>query len=463
MNILLVTPSSETSAGREIGNMYPIGLGYLGTVLENKGYDVNVLDYSNIDWDNAERELSEVIKTQNPRIVGISCMVTNRTSSFKLAKLVKKIDPKITVVMGGVHPTTMFKQVINHYSTDFVVVGEGEITLLELVNAIENKWSFEKLKKINGLVFKYNGQIIVNEPRPKMTNEQLDALPIFKHEYFKKKIDQFGIVFIITSRGCPFNCSFCSSSQYWGRLRRQRNAENVFSEIKYVKERFPNMKRIYFADDEFLCDKKRIIEVCKKIVKEDIKIAWECQARITSIDEEIVGWLKKAGCDLIYFGIESGSQRILNNVNKKVTIEQMIKAIEIVKKYGIRIGPNLMIGLPGENKESVAETIKFLKRIKVYGEPSILQVYPATDICEMSKKKGFLTDDYWLTDKLVPLYTYENSKYKLLFWSAKISYFSKWNSEGFIEANRWLLKKIRERSSPMTFFKFFKRYISKRY
>ena len=234
------------------------------------------------------------------------------------------------------------------------------------------------------------------------------------------QIKKYGIAYIITSRGCPFNCTFCPSSAYWGRISYRRSAENIFQEINYLVKNFPYLKRICIADDEFIIDNKRVIDLCKMIIDRGLKIEWECIGRVTSVTEELIKWMKKANCASISFGIESGSQRILNDVRKHVKLEQIIKAYDICARNKLKAGVMLITGLPGEDKKSVSDTIKLLKRIKNVGEPGILQLYPGTDVYRIAKEKKLLNDDYWLTNKPIPLYICEHSKMQLWWWSFKV-------------------------------------------
>ncbi len=440
MKILLIVPSNEMATG-EKSNMYPIGVGYLGTVLENEGNEVMIKDYSNEFWEKAEIEIIKLLSEFSPDIVGISCMVTNRVSAFRLIELIKE-KSKAKIIMGGVHPTLMYEQILNNFPVDFIVLGEGEKTMSELIPAIKENFGEDRLRMIDGIAFKSEKEIVVTKYRAKMTNEELNNLLIMKHEFFKEKIDHYGKVYVITSRGCPFNCSFCSSSEYWGRYRRQRSPESIMKELRYIKVHFPNAKSIYFCDDEFIVDKERIIELCKLMIKENISLEWEFQGRVTSIDEELVKWIKKAGCNLIWFGIESGSQRMLNEMNKRVTVEEILNACKITREKGITIGCNLILGLPGEDKESVKETIKLLKEIKCIGEPGVLQVYPGTAVYQRCKKMGVLNDDYWLKEGMTPLYLYEHSRLKLLYWSHKITFLTRGYLEGYWKATKNEIKKI---------------------
>lgn len=422
MKILFFTAPWEYG-GEDVQNIYPLGLAYLGAVLEEKGYKVNAFNFSNKSWVKEEGNIREIIKKENPDVVGVSVMSNNRISSFRLLKMAKEINKKIVTLSGGVHTSFMYNQILENYpEVDFAVLGEAEETIVELMNAIKKKKTSNELRKIKGLAFRHKGEIIKTEVRQRI--KDLDKLPIPKHEYFKDQIYRYKMAYIITSRGCPFNCKFCPSSAYWGRMVCQRSAKNVLNEIKYVIKEFPGLERIYFCDDEFILDKKRIIDLCRMILEEHINIKWECIGRATSVSDELIKWMREAGCAEISFGVESGSQKLLDNINKKVKVAEIIEAYEICHRNGLRTNVMLISGLPGENSETVKETIKLVKKVRCVGEPSILQIYPGTEIYELAKKHGLLDDNYWLTNKVIPLYTVEHTRLKLWWWSFKIGFFS---------------------------------------
>jgi len=377
----------------------------------------------------------------------------NRTSASKVAEMIKKINPKIKVLMGGVHPSTMYKQILENYPVDFVVCGEAEETILELMEGIKKDKKISYFNKIKGLAFKNeNGQIIKTEPREYI--KDLDKLPYPKHEYFKKEIEASKKVYIMTSRGCPFGCMFCSTSNYWGRMCRRRSVENVIGEIKFLIEKFPSIEEILFVDDEFTLNQEHAIELCKAMINAGIKLKWDCSTRVSSVSEELVEWMKKAGCVHVSMGVESGSEKLIKVIHKKITIKQIINAFELFHKYNIPASMYLITGIPGENSQTVNETIKLLKKLSntkpEFKKPALLQIYPNTEVYNLAKKQGIINDNFWLTPKLVPHYTYEHSKNKLLYWSMKITLFHKYYQG---ELFKFILRAI---SSPLKAIKIIK-------
>jgi radical SAM superfamily enzyme YgiQ (UPF0313 family) len=435
---------------KEDTTRYPLGVAYLGSFLESKGYKTSLLNLSYTAQNELEEPIINMDMNDNT-VVCISVLSENRTSLLRITKIIKRLNSQVKIIVGGQHPTFLYEQILNNFPIDFVVLGEGEITLLEL---LESNFDINYLKNIKGIAFKYNEKIIKTPPRERI--KDLDSLPFPKHEFFKNNIENSGTAIMITSRGCPFNCGFCPSSAYWGRYRTQRSAESVFREMEDLIKSFPDLRRISFFDDEFLVDNNRIIRLCNLIIKSNLKIEWDCIGRLSSINEEIIRLMKKSGCTSINFGFESGSQKILDNIGKEVKIEQVLKIIKMLDRNEMGWWGTFFIGYPGENSKTIKETIKFAKTIKFDVEPKILLVYPGTKIYNLAKEKKLLTEDYWLTDGLVPLYTCEHPKWKLWLWCFKIGFFSNfYTGTLFNFLNRRIFIKLK----PRNFYRVFKRYV----
>ncbi|MFH1358679.1 MAG: radical SAM protein [archaeon] len=444
--------------GGEDDSGYPTGIAYLAAVLEREGYEVSVLNLTYTRYEDVIEDVKRKIKEINPDIFGINIMTNSRNSALKLLNVVKEINPNIPIIAGGVHTTILPEQVLNNFPVDFLVLGEGEITLTELVSTLKEKKPLKDFKKIKGIAFKYNGEILTTEKRERIRD--LDSLPIPKHELFSEIIEKSGEASVMTSRGCPYACSFCPSSVHWGRYMIQRSVENVFKEVQYLIERFPSLKSIFFFDDEFICNKERVIKLCKMMIDNNVNIGWTCLGRVTSIDEELVSWMKRAGCKEMIFGVESGSQKILDALGKKVKIHQIVEAFRICKKYKIPTRCLTIIGLPGENSQTVKETIKLVKKVRDTSEPAILLVFPGTRIYEIAKEKGVLDDEYWLSDKLVPFYTGEHSKMQLWWWSFKVGFYSRLYAKPFSLFEFFNRKILQKLDNIQGFKRIFKRYVT---
>jgi len=408
MKVLLICPPSETPFKQE--DHYPLGLLYLASSLEKEGFEVFVKDYYKESWKDSRDKMIEAIKKADPDVVGFTCVTMNRTSCCKMATITKRINPDIKVVMGGVHASSMYEQILMNFPVDAIVIGEGEITTPELISAFKNNKS---LKKVKGIAFKDKNKVIRTEPRMPIHN--LDSLPFPKHEFFKDVMKKTGTALMITSRGCPFGCIFCSTSQYWGRSWRPRSAKNVVDEIEYIIKKFPYVNRIFFHDDTFILDNQRAIDICNEILKRKIKITWECSGRIDRISKEMLLKMKEAGCTNIIYGMESGSEKILRVIDKKITKEQIKKAVDLTNEVGLTYHAYLMVGNPGETWETIKETVNFIKTLKNLEVNSVgrLEIYPNSPVYALAKEQGVVDDSYWLTEKKVPHYTYEHSEEEL--------------------------------------------------
>jgi len=399
---------SETPAKGE--QQYPLGLLYLEHILHQKGHEVTIKDYYSENWEIAKEQILKEIKENTPEVFGLSCVTMNRTASFKIATLIKKLYPQIKIILGGIHSTYMYEQILLNLPIDAVVIGEGEETTPELIDALEKGKS---LKKIPGLAFKEKNKVYFTGFRKPIEN--LDLLPFPRHELFEEVLKKTKSAKMITSRGCPFCCIFCSTSVFWGRRWRPRSAKNVVDEIEYISKKLPYVENIFFHDDTFIVDNQRVIDICNDIIKRGIKIKWSCSGRIDRVTKEMLIKMKDAGCTEIYYGIESGSPKILQAIDKKITREQIKKTIAITNEVGLRYGTFLMVGNPGESWETVKETVEFLKQLKNLEVNSVgrLEVYPNTGVYELAKKQGLIDDSFWLTEKKVPYYTYEHSEDEL--------------------------------------------------
>jgi len=431
MKVIFFSTPSELSdySIRDENRIYPLGLAYLGAVLEKKDIEVKVFDFFSLTWKDGKKKIFNIISSENPDVVGISSLTMNRTSATRVAKMIKRINPKIKVLMGGVHPSVMYEQILKNFPVDFIIFGEGEETIVDVMEEIKKRNKISSFKKIKGIAFKNEDGIIIKTEQREYIKD-LNKIPYPKHEYFREQIENSKKAYMITSRGCPFGCLFCSTSNYWGRICRRRSVDNIIGEIKFLMQKFPMIEEILFIDDEFTLNETHTIELCKKIVEENINIKWDCSTRVSSISEELVSWMKKAGCIHVSLGVESGSKKLIKTIHKKITHEQIINAFRLLHKYKIPSSMYLITGIPGEDNQSVKDTIKLLKKLAntrpEFKKPALLQIYPNTELYELAKKQGIIEDDYWLTDKLVPHYTYQHSKNKLLYWSMKIAIFNKY-------------------------------------
>lgn len=331
------------------------------------------------------KEAENIIRSFKPDVIGITFMSTKIGSVKNIVEISKRIFPHIPVILGGAHPSVLYKSALQQTKADFVVIGEGENTFAELVNEFHNGGS--NFDKIEGLVFQTsNGKIIRTPPRSLIAD--LDSLPFPDREslYKLETYRPDDLSMIMTSRGCPYNCTFCSS--IWERRVRSRSISNIIQEIEYLIDRF-NAKNIYFKDDTFTINKKRVQEFCEAIKQKNIHVNWECLTRIELIDEELILKMQEAGMGYLKIGIETGSPRLLKATNKNITIDQIKKGAEILNKIGQKWSAFFMIGYPDETEEEIYMTWKLIEEINpTYISMSIMVPYPGCEYYYQLEKIG---------------------------------------------------------------------------
>jgi len=412
----------------------PLGLGYITSFLEKNGYEVIITDayVRNLGWSELEKE----IEAFSPDMVGITCLTDQRASVFRTAGLVKNLDSNIKVVLGGPHPSIMYKQILQNYPVDAVVIGEGEETTLRLIQAWEKGAA---LDSVEGIAFLKDGQIICTPPRKLIENLDIMPLPAYHKidfnlykgwdfvlEVLKLRglgIPDYNKATLITSRGCPSKCNFCSVNRVWGKVWRARSAQNVVNEIEMLYNN-NNVRFIIFADDNFSVDQKRVMEISREILKRKLKIIWGFQTGVRLVSSEMLKLAAQAGCVFIIYGVESGSETMLKQMNKKINNEHIINAFHMSKQEGISTGAFLMIGHHGENNETVNQSVKLLKKIKPdITIPQILMLAPGTKLYDKAKQQKLIDDSYWLSSLPLPYYVYENSLDQLIMWYRKLQYY----------------------------------------
>lgn len=408
MKILFITASFEDeqrSTEIQDNSHYPIGLGYLHSFIESKGHGVKTLFLNDYDPQECINLSDRCIEDFNPDVVGLQILTANRVCSFRLIELINNKYPNIRIIAGGIHVTVMYEQILHKYPFLTAVLGEGEITFSELID------DGKRLEDIDGIAFHHDGRII--KTRERALIENLDELPFPKHEIFFNESRRCGC--ILTSRGCPFSCTFCCLCSISQRKVRYRSVKNVVDEIEYLTRKFKQMSSLWIHDDSLFLNNDRVIELCNEIVKRGIKLEFTCSGRMKPLNAQMIAALEKAGFTHILFGLESGAKEILKTSKKAITKEDAINAIELFSKTSIRVTMFFIIGLPGETIETVKETIELvqtLQRIKYIwlgDQMGILFIYPGTEVYEIAKAKGFIDDGYWLTDKNTPFYTAEHS------------------------------------------------------
>jgi len=389
---------------------FPIWLAYCAGVLEKEGYDITLTDAParGVDLKEALRQAESL----QPELVVLDTSTPSIENDIHVAEELKEILPRSFIVMVGTHASALPEEtLLKSNSIDAVARREYEYTIRDLASLLSETdlrpRAEASLKEIVGLSFRSDGKIIHNQDRPLIKN--LDELPwvskVYKRylrigDYFNQNA-LYPMVTLITSRGCPFRCSFCVYPQVLtGRKYRFRNIEDVVDEIEYVVRAFPEAKSIFFEDDTLTANKKRCMEFADALIRGGVKIPWEANSRI-DLDLETMQKIKAAGCRELCVGFESGDQDILNTMRKGTRLERMYQFMKDAKKAGILIHGCFMVGFPGETLENVEKTIDLAINLN----PDTVQfypimVYPGTEAFEEYKKKGWLTSlDYnqWIT------------------------------------------------------------------
>lgn len=419
LNILLVQPPITVSKGEIFGVIPPLGLAYLASVAEQDSHHVRILDtivegynfrylengFIRIGLENDS--IQKEIERSHPDIVGITCPYTLMNKEMRVvASLVKNVHPDVPVVVGGAHPSSMPDSVIQDPNVDFVVAGEGEATFRELITRIEKGASISDLK---GVWSKVNGKTILNKPRDPIEN--LDSLPfpawhLLSVDKYIRVGQAHGVqkrkryMPVVTSRGCPMRCIFCSIHSVWGYKWRARSPENVVSEIEELTTRY-KIREINFEDDNLTLNKKRMAAICDLIVERNLDISWSTPngVAIQWLDNELLRKMKRSGCYQLNFGIESGDPYVLRNIiHKPINLDRVRKVVEWSKELGIWTHGFFVIGFPGESPESIRLTITFSKELDLDSANYFIATpYPGTPLYYLALSRGLLKRNLDLT------------------------------------------------------------------
>jgi len=390
MKVLLVNPPYNSSKYKFIGLVAPpLGIAYIAAMLEKNGVTVKILDAPalELDHESVKNEIAEY----SPDVIAITSVTPTIASALKTAKISKEACPDAVTVMGGYHPTFTYPEVLKNDFVDIVVCGEGELTMVDLVDAIENNRDLRNVKGIAVKDFK-------TEPREII--EDLDSIPFPARHLLP--MDEYKILnmklttgTIISGRGCPYKCSFCASSAMHGQKLRLRSAKSVVDEMEHlVKDH--DIEMVAFMDDTFTINKKRVYEICEAIKERGLDNYWGCTARVDTISEDLLKAMKDAGCITMFLGVESADQQVLNLVNKKTNIEKIKKTFALTKKYGMRTIASVVLGMPGDTKNSIKNTIKFVKLLEPsYAVFSLATPYPGTDFYVKAASENLIKINDW--------------------------------------------------------------------
>ncbi|UKL13879.1 B12-binding domain-containing radical SAM protein [Dissulfurimicrobium hydrothermale] len=362
----------------------PIGLYYIGAVLKERGIDVEILNFHEI---KGQVEIYEkILQEKQPDIIGFSIFHANRWGGIDMARVAKRLFPDIKVVFGGPGATFLWRHILENYpEVDFVIKGEGEITFLRLIERIEYGKAHGGLGDIKGLAFRCDGNAISTGDQKFI--EDIDMLP--------NPARYFTFEHVVSSRGCPWNCTFCGSPRFWKRRVRFHSPDYFVEQLSLLYEK--GVRFFYFSDDTFTLDKIRVIQICKKILELALDIRWVAISRVDYVDENVLYWMRRAGCIQISYGVESGSAEIRNRLNKDIKLQDIKRAFTLTTSYGILARAYFIYGCPGETQQTIQETIDLIDEIKPLSIIFyILDLFPGTRLYEDFVKKTGVSDDIWL-------------------------------------------------------------------
>jgi anaerobic magnesium-protoporphyrin IX monomethyl ester cyclase len=343
----------------------PLGLAYVGAALEKAGFQVQILD--NYQLRTTLDFVKQETKRLNPEIVGITCGSVTYRRCVEMAKVIKEVCPSCKVVVGGWHASYLPDSVLENPEIDYAIVGEGERAMVELATQITKGSNEQAISEIPGVAFRFNGKIVKNPPK---LIEDIDSIPyparhllpmnIYDRRIGYLKVEPVDVMNI--QRGCPYECSYCETKKLWGSRCRAFSPRRVIAELEYMVEKFGS-KGIYFIDDNFTINKERTIEICHLIKERKLDIQWACDTRVDLLSADLLKEMHEAGCRTIFFGIQSGSQRILDKLKTHTTREKIVEAFKLCRKADINIACSFMLGIPGETMADMQETYKFAKKL----------------------------------------------------------------------------------------------------
>lgn len=397
MNIALIRYHDEgnintrlpESLNKNQGVLPPLGLAYIAGSLERAGHNVKIIDA--IAENLTRNEVEEKIIGFKPRVVGVTCMTPTIRGALEACRIAKECGA--IVVIGGVHLEAYPRETLSYDFIDYGIIGEGEESVIELLDAIENSKSVDGIR---GLVYKKNNEIELNLPR---IVEKIDEIPfparhLLPMEKYNSIISLYPMTTMITMRGCPFRCGFCFKRET-DKMIRVRNYMKVVDEMEYVVKQF-KVKEIMFYDDTFTCNKSHVIDICNEILRRGLRVKWETPTRVDVIDDNLLRLMKKAGCKRLRFGVESGDPGILKLMNKNIDIEMVKKAVRMTQMSGIEVFGYFIIGYANDTPETMQRTINLAKELNCdLVMFTVATPCPKTHLYYLALEKKVVDCDYW--------------------------------------------------------------------
>ena len=385
MKILLIYPYClESRIHEEEISAPPIGIYYVATLLKENGYDVEVLNWYAIN--QTPHKIREILAEKKPAVIGFSVLHANRWGAIEIARIAKEVDSDVKVVFGGIGATFLWEHFLTHFDVvDYVVLGEGEHPFLNLVKYLEAPGG-NSPASISGLAYREGSVPKKNEPAEFI--QDLDTLPnparyfVFQH--------------VVSSRGCPGKCTFCGSPRFWKNRVRFHSPRYFVDQLQLLYNK--GVIFFYVSDDTFTLKKDRVIQICRLIVERNLNITWVAISRVDVLDEEMLYWMRLAGCTQISFGVESGCEEIRNQIlKKKIQTGQIKKAFDLTTRYGILPRAYFIYGSPGETHDTIGQTLALIREIKPLSTIFyILDIFPGTALYEDFLNSTGQSDDIWL-------------------------------------------------------------------
>jgi len=413
MDILLIYPPlsvKERYGNRKIGqsggHLPPLGIAGIAAYLKERGYKAGLVDALALDM--TDEDICRYIDSHKPKVVGLSALTSMFHRAVALATVIREQFPDILMILGGQHATIIDEEVFKDTPClDIVVYGEGEVTVSELMEVYKGV-GYDRgrlldsplLEGVNGLIFKRGSSIIKTPPREMIKDLDTlpfptrDLLPMDRYIPLPNQYKRLPVVHMVTTRGCPYPCTFCSASAVFGKRVRQMSPGRVVEEIRHVMERY-GAREISFWDDTMTINRNWMMEFCNMILRKGIDITWTCYGHVNTVTREVLFKMKEAGCFNIFYGYESGNQGLLDNIAKGVTLDRIREVNRWTKEAGIEVRASFMLGLPGETPDLARKTIDFAIELDPdYAQFSLTTPYPGTDLYKKAKDYGDLKEDF---------------------------------------------------------------------
>ncbi|HLN44831.1 MAG TPA: radical SAM protein [Candidatus Sulfotelmatobacter sp.] len=404
-SILLMTTAAPSNAPWYQGKkLPPLGLSYVAGALEKAGFHVEMLD--NYMLNKPIDEVKQIVAKLNPEIVGITCGSATYRRCLDTATAIKETVPSCNVVVGGWHASYMPDTLLDQPMIDYVIVGEGERAMVELTQHITTSPNKKTTLDIAGVGYKHEDMLVKNPPKFIENMDEIPfparhLLPLHLYDRTIEFLDAKPADVMNISRGCPFSCAFCETKKLWGNACRTFSPPRVMDEVKYMVNKF-GTRGIYFINDNFTIKKNETLQLCNLLKSSDLDLEWVCDTRTDLVNKELLEKMYEAGCKAIWFGVESGSPRILKKINRTITIEQTEKVFHLCKEVGIHVACSFMLGFPDETLEDLEATRKFADKLDPdWCQFNVFIAYPDSSLYQEILQSGKYDrlDEFLLTVK----------------------------------------------------------------